>query len=209
MVITKKIKDLTGKELDTCGWIERIAYRGDSKWIMYDFETRSFSKIRSQYRELYDELTVTMGHKWFVLYKEEKGMISLIDMAKMDIGKGQEDTRRQIQDFTREMIDSGKFIFAIARKDTSYYTYAKAAADGEIEIYKDDEHGAEMRDMIFVKAEEGKDLGEQKEKYRRILEEFRKNKEQHKESRRAMLEHYIAELEADIGVKAVDELLDR
>ena len=48
MVVTKKLKELNTKELNTCGWIERIAYRGNENWTMYDFEAGDFSKIKQK-----------------------------------------------------------------------------------------------------------------------------------------------------------------
>ena len=49
MVVTKKLKELTAKELNACGWIERIAYRGNENWTMYDFEAGDFNKINVLY----------------------------------------------------------------------------------------------------------------------------------------------------------------
>ena len=130
MVLTIKLKDLTSKELNTCGWIEKVAYRGNNDWTMFDFEAEDFIKIRQMFPNNYDEIKITMGKKWFAIYKEEEGVIVLIDIAKKDIGEGQEDTKRQIQDFTREIVDTDKFILVIAKKDTSYYTFVKAVAAG-------------------------------------------------------------------------------
>ena len=209
MVVTKKLKELTAKELNACGWIERIAYRGNENWTMYDFEAGDFNKIKQKNPEVYDRLMVTMGKKWFALYKEDAGIITLLDIAKMDIGKGQEDAKRQIQDFVQEIVDSGKFIFVIAKEDTSYFTFVKAAAEGQIEIYKDEKHGVSTRDMIFIKADGEKDLEEQKKKYQEKLAEFEKNKDKHKESRTKLLEHFIKDLEAEIGAKELSEIIDR
>lgn len=207
MVLTKKLKDLTKKELNTCGWIEKVAYRGNSAWTMFDFEAEDFIKIKQMFPNNYDEIKITMGKKWFALYKEEGEVIVLIDIAKMDIGEGQEDAKRQIQDFTREIVDTDKFIFVIAKKDTSYYTFVKAAAAGEIEIYQDRDNGANTRDMIFKKAAEEKDLEAQKKMYLEKLAEFEKNRDKHKENRTKALEHFIEELEAEVGHKEVSRIL--
>lgn len=209
MTITKKLKDLTKKEITKCEWIEKIAYRGNTGWTMYD-EERGFGKIKEMYPEAYDEMEVVMGKKWFSLYRERKGRIDLIDIAKMDIGEGQEEATAEIKEFMSHTINSEKIIFVIARRETSYFSLVKLAANGEIEVLKDIPlNGNDLRDMIFVKAGESIDLSDQKTKYTEILEEFMKNKEVHKENRRALLERYIKELEAEIGQDNVKSIIER
>lgn len=209
MVITKKLKELTKEEMRKCEWIEKIAYRGNTNWTMYDEES-GFCKIKDMYPEAYEEMEVIMGKKWFSLYREGKGKIDLIDMAKMDIGEGQEEATAEIKEFTSYMVESGKVVFVIARRETSYFSFVKLAANGEIEVLKDEPlTGNDLRDMIFVKAEENADLDEQKTKYTEILEEFMKNKENHKENRRVLLERYIKELEAEMGKDNIKTIIER
>lgn len=209
MPITKKLKDLTKEEIKKCEWIEKIAYRGNFDWVMHD-EERGFSKIRDLYPDAYEEMEVTMGKKWFSLYREGKGKIDLIDIAKMDIGEGQEEATAEIKEFTSHMVDTKKVIFVVARRETSYFSLVKLAANGEIEVLKDEPLNAnDLRDMIFVKAGEESDLGEQMAKYKNILKNFMENKESHKESRRILLERYIKELEAEIGKDNVKSIIER
>ncbi len=209
MTITKKLKELTKEELRKCEWIEKIAYRGNTNWTMYD-EDKGFSKIKDLHPEAYEEMEVVMGKKWFSLYREGKGKIDLIDIAKMDIGEGQEEATAEIKEFTSRMVDTKKVIFVVARRETSYFSLVKLAANGEIEVLKDEPlNGNNLRDMIFVKSEENADLDEQKTKYTEILEEFMKNKEKHKENRRGLLERYIKELEAEMGKDNIKTIIER
>lgn len=209
MTITKKLKDLTKKENQKCEWIEKIAYRGNTNWTMYD-EEKGFGKIKEMYPEAYEEIEVIMGKKWFSLYKEGKGKIDLIDIAKMDIGEGQEEATSEIKEFISRMVDTQKIIFVVARRETSYFSLVKLAANGEIKVLNDTPlNGNDLRDMIFVKAEENVDLEEQKAKYTGILDELMKNKETYKENRRALLERYIKELEAEIGQDNVKSIIER
>lgn len=209
MTITKKLRDLTKKENQKCEWIEKIAYRGNTNWTMYD-EEKGFGKIKEMYPEAYEEIEVIMGKKWFSLYKEGKGKIDLIDIAKMDIGEGQEEATSEIKEFISRMVDTQKVIFVVARRETSYFSLVKLAANGEIKVLNDTPlNGNDLRDMIFVKAEENVDLEEQKAKYTGILDELMKNKETYKENRRALLERYIKELEAEIGQDNVKSIIER
>lgn len=209
MTITKKLKELTEDEVKKCGWIEKIAYRGDTTWTMYD-NKKGFDKIKEQYPNAYDEIEVVMGKKWFSLYREGKGKIDLIDIAKMDIGEGQEEATSEIREFTSSMIDTGKVIFVIARRETSYFALVKLASNGEIEVLQDEAlDGNRLRDMIFVKANGEVDLEEQKIKYKAILEQFIRNKDAHKENRKQMLEKYIEELENELGKNSVRSIIER
>ena len=209
MTVTKKLKELTEDEIKKCGWIEKIAYRGDTTWTMYDNQ-KGFDQIKEKYPNAYDEIEVIMGKKWFSLYREGKGKIDLIDIAKMDIGEGQEEATAEIKEFTSSMIDSGKVIFVIARRETSYFALVKLASTGEIEVLKDESlNGNRLRDMIFVKADGNVDLAEQKAEHKRTLEEFIKNKDMHKKNRRQMLERYIKELENELGKNNVRSIIER
>jgi len=209
MVVTKRLVDLTQNELKACEWIEKIAYRGEEAWLMYDSESGDFNKIKIMYPNVYEKLKITLGRKWFAIYREEKETVMLIDIAKMDIGSGQEDATRQIQDFTNCLIASGKYIFVIAKEDTSYFTFVKAAANGEIQIYKDSERPGRLRDMIFSKPEAGADLQEQKKDYQQKLEDFISNKDNHIKLRTSMLKRYIDELTATLGEKGLDSIINR
>lgn len=209
MVETKRLVNLAENELKVCGWIEKIAYRGEEAWLMYDSESESFSKIRNMYPEVYQRLKITFGKKWFVIYREELEIIVLIDMAKMDIGSGQEEATREFQEFINGLVCSGKYIFVIAKEDTSYFTFAKAAASGEIQIYKDVGRSGNLRDMIFSKPEDGADLEEQRQKYQEKVEEFIKNKDKHKKIRVTMLKRYIDELNEKLGEKGVESIINR
>lgn len=209
MVVNKKLKDLTTKELNKCGWIEKIAYRGDKRYIMYDFEAENFSVLRNKFPNAYDDMNVEMGKKWFALYKENNGSIILADIAKLDIGDGQEEAKKEINEFIDRILNSEKVIMGVARRETLYYYFVKAAALGQIEIILDELEGNDTRDMIVMKADGKKDLTEQIEKYKKIKEEFDKNKESYKEDRKNEVLRYIEELEAQIGKKALAEIIDR
>lgn len=211
MVMTKKLTELTEKEAHKCGWIEKIAYRGDDRWTMYDFESESFNKIRLLYPMIYEELQITFGPKWFAIYRDSEHKTNLIDIAKMDIGKGQEDIKRQIQDFIRERLDTKKLIIVNAREDTSYFSFVKSAATGEIEIYADQviDSYNRIRHLVLMKADGKTELDKQKQEYQEKLDEFMKNKDNHSRIRRENLERYIKQLEAEMGEKALKEIIDR
>lgn len=198
---TKKLKDLTKEELKRCGWIERIAYRDDTDWMMYNFENENFEKIKNLHGDKYDQIDVTLGKKWFAMYLEAIGSIFLIDIAKMDVGKDQAEATKEISEFTQKVIDTGKFIFVVARAETSYFSLVKLAADGKIEVLKDEDASGnkEMRDMIFCKAGDKTNLEEQMQKYKEKIKEFEEGKDEYKKRKTATLKGCIARLEAEIG----------
>jgi len=208
MVVTKKLTELSKKELLRCGWIEKIAYRGEEKWTMFDFEAEDFSTIRIGNPELYEKLNVIMGKKWFALYAEHPALIQLLDIAKLDIGEGQEDAKRQIKDFTDMVINSGKIIVGVAREETSYYTFANAAAQGEIEILLDEEKAHGLRRLYLKKADPNQDLEEQKKEYKEKVEEMTRNREKNKANSIVRLERYIEELKARYGEDGLRKIIE-
>lgn len=207
MVENKKLKDLTDRELERCGWIEKIAYRDNLKWTMYDFKTKSFKNIKDRYPDAYDEMNITTGNKWFAIYKEDVGRIVLVNIAKMDVGEGQEEARMEIEEFTNNVVSSGKVIFVVARESTSYFTFVRLAALGAIEVLKDSRDGEDLRDIVFVKAKEGHDLEKQKKIYQEKLKELEENRNNSREDRKFMLEKYIRQLRATIGEKTFNDII--
>lgn len=209
MVVKKKIKDLTEEELKRCGWIEKIAYRGNTNWTMYDFKTGSFRRLKNKNPESYEKTDIVMGRKWFALYKEEDAQIILIDIAKLDIGEGQEEAGKEIQEFTSGIVNSNKYIFVVARESTSYFSFVKLAALGEIEVFKDSKAAEDLREMIFRKAPKDADLEEDKKEYQEKLKRLEDRRKETKEERKAMIERYIEELKRTIGEKELRNIIDR
>jgi len=207
MVENKKLKDLTLKELDRCGWIEKVAYRDNPEWTMYDFRTKSFMTIKRSHPEDYNEMNIIMGNKWFAIYKEEVGRIVLIDIAKMDIGEGQEEAKMEIQEFTNNVVNSGKVVFVVARESTSYFSFVRLAALGEIKVLNESIAGEDLRAIIFEKTKENVDLEEQKKIYQRKLKALEEKRNNTREDRKYMLKKYIRQLKATIGEKEFDDLI--
>ena len=199
MVITKKLRDLTHEELIRCGWIEKIAFRGATDKTMFDFESETFNSLRRDTPEVYEQYEIRLGEKWFVIYLNQGRVLTLTQIAKMDIGKGQEEAKREIEEFTKEVFSSNKVVYVRAREETSYYSFVKAAANGEICIVVDQESGVGLREIAFVNPANIEDLSKQKIEYQKKLDEFIKNKDNHKALRNSELKHFIEELEATIG----------
>ena len=187
----KKLKDLTWDELDKCGEIEEIAYRGDKKWMQYDDEI-GFAKMRMRNPEAYEEIEIVFSDNWFIIYLENEKMINLLDAARADIGDNQPMDKEEFRQCVQRLINKNKIITVSAKSDTSYYSFAKMAANGEIDIISDkkDVEGL-LHDLIFQKAGVQDDLSEQMSKYTNILEEFDKNKDEYKAKRKKQLQRYM------------------
>jgi len=97
----------------------------------------------------------------------------------------------------------------MARSETSYFTFVKAAANGEIEILQDVEENQGLRDLIFVKPNGKVDLTQQKAMYEEKLNDFIKNKDRHNRNRTIMLERYIEELKATLGENELKKIIER
>lgn len=188
----KKLKDLTWKEMDHCGEIEKIAYRGDTKWMQYDEEC-GFYKNRPKNPHAFNNMEMIFSDKWLIMLLEDSETIYLVDLARADIGENQEADKKEYRDCLQELISQGKEIMLLAKSDASYYSFVQMAANGEIEM-KVDEIGLEglLHDIQFVKADGKTDLTVQKEEYTKKLNELNKNKQEHKAKKKAQLERYMA-----------------
>lgn len=201
MVNIKKLKDLTAEEIKKCGWIEKVAYRGNTTWMQYD-EEHGFDRLKRRYPENYDLIYMAMGEKWFAMYFEAENRIILMDIAKMDIGEDQQKASKEIKDFTKEIVDKRKVIFAVTSEETSYFSFVKSAAEGEIEIFKDipTPQNNKLRDIIFIKSSGEKDLTSQVEEYQEKYNKMQENKSAHKENRKRELEEYIKGIKKELEV---------
>jgi len=187
----KKLKDLTWKEVDKCGEIEKIAYRGDTMWMQYD-EEAGFNRIRQKNPKVYEEIEIMFSDNWLIIFLEQAETIDLLDAARANIGDNQEKEKQEYRQCIQDLINKGKEIRTLVKSDTAYYSFVKMAAAGEIEMKKDSEEiGGRLHELKFVKADENADLTKQIADYSKKLEEFNKNKEEYKRKREQQAERYM------------------
>ena len=159
--------------------------------MQYDDEI-GFAKMRMRNPEAYEEIEIVFSDNWFIIYLENEKMINLLDAARADIGDNQPMDKEEFRQCVKRLINKNKIVTVSAKADTSYYSFAKMAANGEINIISDKTDIKELlHDVIFQKAGAQDDLSEQMSKYTNILEEFDKNKDEYKAKRKKQLQRYM------------------